>query len=357
MSKPVQNFPTVHLSIDLPTLHRAAAVLFASLGVVEAQGAALAGHPAAFVVAQAKLQPVAADIIRLARACIESAKNLQQAEHMVVSAVETTLAIFVPQINLVLDAVNTLGAAASKVRETYSNDHLRITKRQELKGQASHTLSTLLERLAMACGTGEILVEATPAGAVSPGGTSNRHFTLYLPGTQSWSVVPGKSAFDFTSNVEGMIGIESASQLAAEKSLRAAGFGAGSNDTLTIVGYSQGALIGKNLIHGSLASHVTGFVSIAAPIDGANLPSHVKVLNLQHSNDPVPKLDFQAPIDRPNWMNVNLGRAGIIGHNLDTYLQSLEELGSNQLRKMNQLVASVSTSGDVNLMGFDARRN
>lgn len=357
MSNAQPNLHPVHLSIDLPTLHRAAAVLFASLGVVEAQGAALAGRPAAFVVAQAKLQPVAADIIRIARACIESAHNLQQAEHMVVSAVETTLAIFVPQINLVLDAVNTLGAAASKVRETYSNDHLRITKRQELTGQATQTLSTMLERLAMACGAGEILVEATPAGSVSQGGTSSRHFTLYLPGTQSWSPVPGRSAFDFTSNVEGMLGIESASQLAAEKSLRAAGFGTGSNDTVTIVGYSQGALIGKNLIHGGLASHVTGFVSIAAPIDGANLPSHVKVINMQHSNDPVPKLDFQAPVERTNWINVNLGRAGIIGHNLDTYLQSVEDLGANQLSKINHMVASISASGDVDLVGFGARRN
>lgn len=346
----------VNISVDMPSLHRAAAALFASMGVIEASTAAIAGKPISFVVAQAKLIPICEDIVKIAQACIASANNLQQAEHMVVSTVESLLAIVVPQLQPILATANAVATEVGKVAASYSPTNLSVAKRQEFATTASRTIGSMFERLSMANGSGEILVESNPKGTVVPGGVSGRHFILYLPGTQSWSPIPGKTAFDFPSDVQAYFGGASAAQTAAEHALKASGFREGSTDTVTVVGYSEGALVGKNLANSSLGHSMTALIAVAAPIDGAHIPSNVKVINLQHPNDPITKLDFTQPQHAKNWWNVPLESTGLIGHSLNSYVQSVANLPDAELAKLNGSVGAVAGRGQVLVEGFLARR-
>jgi hypothetical protein len=345
------HIPPVNLNVVLPQLHRASAVIFAALGIVEAHAASLEGRPAAFVVAQLRLVPIIEDMIKLAQNCVTSYSNYQTCETNLLPAMErqaVDLVGFVAKEAGVL-ATSVLNAATSAIP-------VALEARQQFTTSASTTIGAVFEKLSMANGTGEILVESTPLGSVVPGGTSSRHFIIYLPGTQNWSPVRGKSVFDLTSDAQSLVGFRSSAETAALDALKHAGFGANSNDKLTIAGYSEGAIVGKEVAKTLGAHQVQGLIAVGAPIDAVHLPEGIRVLNLQHNNDPVPQLDLTPQQEKPNWWNVPLPNTGLLGHSLSSYVQSVANLPVATQQQLSNEVARLNPAGQVVVTGYLAHQ-
>ena len=177
----------------------------------------------------------------------------------------------------------------------------------------SDSLAQLMARLrSTASVDGRIRVEsfliAAPNGATSSSAVSAQptaqKFVVYLPGTQSWNMVPGANPIDFTSNLVGMANIRpTSSELAVSAALAAAG--AKANDQVLLVGHSQGGLVAANLAtRNNLNYKIAGIVTFGSPI--GQLASQIKVptLAIEHRNDVVPKLDLQRNPLTTNWVTV-----------------------------------------------------
>jgi hypothetical protein len=345
------HIPPVNLNVMLPQLHRASAAIFAALGMVEAHAASLEGRPVAFIVAQMRLVPIIEDMIKLAQGCVTSFTNYQTCETNLLPAMERQA------LDLVGFVAKEAGVLATSVlNATIATKPVALESRQQFTTSASRTIGAVFEKLAMTNGTGEILVEATPFGSVVPGGTSGRHFIIYLPGTQNWSPIRGKSVFDLTSDAQSLVGFTSSAERAAHEALKLAGFGTSPSDKLTIAGYSEGAIVGKEVAKTLGAHQVEGLIAVGAPIDAVHLPEGIRVLNLQHNNDPVPQLDLTPQQDKPNWWNVPLPNTGLLGHSLNSYMQSVANLPLATQHQLSAEVARLNPAGQVVVTGYLAHQ-
>lgn len=339
---------TPPVRVDLHQLHAVATTIFSTIAFVEATLAALAEQPAALAVGLVKLPPIIQDLGALAKSCLAAAANYEETERKLIPEIESKIAQIAPvAAAAILGVVNLSG-----VREVAGVEVKRI---ESVVGHAARNIDSLLTRLRAVGTIGDIRIEVSLAGDEVPGGRPGRHYTLYLPGTESWSLLPGRSVFDLRSDLNAMTGFSaSAAERATREALEMAGFG--SKDTLTVVGYSEGALVGANLIQHGLEGRVLGLVSIAAPIDALNLPTGVRVLNLQHSNDPVPMLDLAPQHDHPNWFNWKLEPLGLIGHSLESYQASIDALGTSSLASLNQQLDGLLDQGRVQIQDWSATR-
>ena len=150
--------------------------------------------------------------------------------------------------------------------------------------------------------SGGIRVEVYP----QPAGVG-RQFVVYVPGTQS-AALAGRMPLDMRSNLKAM----ASPGLAASEGavLSALGqLGAGRNDSVLLVGHSQGALIASNIAATPQPFRVSGLISIGGPVahqsfDPANLANSLNSPNaahqptptiaIEHLNDPVPALSGRA---------------------------------------------------------------
>ncbi|MFM7030696.1 MAG: hypothetical protein ACKOWK_06510 [Micrococcales bacterium] len=345
---PVPLIPaTPPVRVDLHSLRTAGTLVFSTIAYIEATLAALAEQPAALAMGLVKLPPIIQDLGALARSCIAAAANYEHAEERLIPAMETTLSQIAPfAAGVAVTVANLAGITDTPVN---------VQRVESLVGRAATNIQNLLTRLQAVGTIGDIRIEVSLSGDEVPGGRPGRHFNLYLPGTQSWSLLPRRSVFDLRSDLVSMAGsVASAAERATLEALKRAGFGA--DDTLTVIGYSQGALVGANLIEHGLAGKVLGLISIAAPIDAITLPAGVRVLNIQHSNDPVPMLDLTAVSDKPNWFNWTLSPAGIIGHSLESYQASISALGADKLAMLNQQLNGLLDQGRVEIQDWTAMR-
>ena len=303
----------VKFLVDPFEVRRAAAALLTVIPMLEAATLAQSGRPIAFVFGQATLAPIISDILKLATKCGLTASNYETCEATlsptIVKKVESLEPLLVrAAAGSTLSAGNLLGFSESPV---FAQETGKVHR------SFPNSLPALLGRLATVARSGEVGVEVSRE-------TGPRHFNLYLGGTQSWSLKNSKTAFDVTSDVAAMSGpSHSGAERVALRALKQAGFGSQVGDSVTVVGYSEGALIGANLIAGgavaSLGGSVKGLVSVGGPISAIRLPKSLKVLSLEHANDLVTKLDLAERPNTGNWQTVKLNPVGLMGHDLGSY--------------------------------------
>lgn len=124
-------------------------------------------------------------------------------------------------------------------------------------------------------------------------GTGTPAYVVSIPGTESWSPSAGATGRDLTANLALVSGNPTAAAESVRLAMDRAGIPAGA--PVMLVGHSQGGIIA-----GSLASDpafvqrygVTNVLTYGAPIDHMGIDPSVKVLQVQHATDLVPRLDL-----------------------------------------------------------------
>ena len=133
---------------------------------------------------------------------------------------------------------------------------------------------------------------------------------LELPGTQVWDPRPGDNPFDLTTDVEAMAGEATMAAAGAARMLEAAQrrrgrLGAG--DAVMLVGHSQGGILAASLASDARfrdGQRVTDVVTFGAPVSRFPVPAGVRVLSVEHRQDPVARLDGARSPDRAGWVTV-----------------------------------------------------
>jgi pimeloyl-ACP methyl ester carboxylesterase len=172
----------------------------------------------------------------------------------------------------------------------------------------------MLERLdaTEALANGTMRVESWAANG-------QRHFLVYLPGTQDWSPIAGENPLNLPSDLQAVGNGTSDSQTAVMAALRKAGARPG--DEIMFVAHSQGGLVAANVAQHPAGFKVSQILAFAAPLAGIAAMKSTSVLALEHTNDPVPYLAGKAnPLAR-NFVTVQSTAIipGIAAHILNTY--------------------------------------
>lgn len=327
--------------------------VLASIAMIEATHAARMGRPISFAYGLALLTPIVDDIRKLALSCLTSAANYESVENLLTPAflkefesVAPELARLVAAVGLGLDRA--LGGGETPVVATLAGSATVA---------AAASVPALLGRLQRASVSQQILVETGQ-------GATGRRFTLYLPGTQYWSPVGSTKAFDLTSDLAAFAkpGF-SAPERAAVQALKAQGFGGIPGDSVTVVGYSEGGIVGANLVSSgaltNLGGKVSGLVTVASPISAANLPEQTRVISIEHVDDPVPKLDLATNPKTTNWTTLKLKPEWLDTHELSSYQKDVVQLGEKRHSQLSQALAAMTgghTTGSATLTGYTASR-
>jgi hypothetical protein len=160
-------------------------------------------------------------------------------------------------------------------------------------------------------------------------GEGPRQFVAYLPGMTMGTVANNRDPFNLTSGIYALAGSgASDAEAAATAALRKAGIGAKAGDRVTLVGYSEGALVAANLAaKGDFK--VSGVVSIGGQVGNVAVPKSVPVLSIEHSLDIPAKLDLKDNPNGKNWLSVTLPSANPFNaHDIANYLTSAKHVDS-----------------------------
>lgn len=339
--------------VDPFKLHIVGTLLLTSIGVIEGSHLARAGRPLTMALGIALLTPIANDIKQLAHSCFASAGNYESAEALLTPEFMNKFADTEPQLARAVAAAGYLADRLLGGGET----PVLATAVETASVTSVASLAGLVGRLQRASVSQQIVVENSP-------GPAGRQFTIYLPGTQSWAPVGSTKAFDLASDLAAFArpGV-SAPERAAVQALIAKGFGTKPGDALTLVGYSEGGIVGANLIASGAVTHlggrVAGLVAVASPISAAHLPADTKVISLEHTDDPVPKLDLAEHKNDSNWTTVRLNASGLDTHFLHSYQVSLSQMTPEEKASLNQALAKLTgghSAGYAARTGFEAVR-
>lgn len=125
---------------------------------------------------------------------------------------------------------------------------------------------------------------------------------VYVPGTQTINLLPGKNPFDVGSNLRAMAhpGF-AASERAISQALTAA---VKPSERVIFVGHSQGGLIAANLASKSQHFRTVGLVTFGSPIAQLANSLQTPTIAVEHKNDPVPKLSLRPNPNHENWVTV-----------------------------------------------------
>lgn len=155
----------------------------------------------------------------------------------------------------------------------------------------------------------EVRVTAVPDGA---GGHS---WIVEIPGTQQWEAESGTNPSNLATNLRLMAGYDTAmetavleavhrsmSEVAAQQGVPLAELQA---QPVTLAGHSQGGIVAAALAADpGNGLHVTQVVTGGSPIAAMDIPEDVSVLSIEHTQDPVPRLDGDPNPGGPGWTTV-----------------------------------------------------
>lgn len=132
-------------------------------------------------------------------------------------------------------------------------------------------------------------------------------WVVEIPGTSEWSPFAGGNPSDLTSNAQLMqrrgellVGIQEAMQRA----------GVRPGEPVMLAGHSQGGIAAAALASDRLARadfKITHVLTAGSPVARMPIPSDVRVLSIEHREDPVPRLDSAENPDRSNWTTATFG--------------------------------------------------
>ncbi|MBT9256482.1 hypothetical protein KMZ32_13715 [Phycicoccus sp. MAQZ13P-2] len=167
----------------------------------------------------------------------------------------------------------------------------------------------------------------------APGGGSA--WVVVVPGTQSWSPRAGPQPFDLTTDLTAVTGdatlagtgVTAALDVARAGSARRRSLPPGrlADEPVVLVGHSQGGLHAASLAAdaGFRRGHrVTHVLTTGAPVGLVPVPDDVRVLSVEHADDPVPTLDLAPNPARASWLTLRVGAGppvDVARHRLGAY--------------------------------------
>lgn len=169
-------------------------------------------------------------------------------------------------------------------------------------------------------------------------GPDGWYYTVTLPSTQEWlSRFGDKGAVnDLDSNLALVLtpALQTQYEAAVLEAIEQAGITP--DDHLMLVGFSQGGIMAGHLAAYNSDLGVDAVVVSGAPIDHMPIPDSVDVVSIQHTYDPVPRLDSVvgdgAPDHGNNWTTIQVDAPGSPGplttgqiHNADQYAQTFAD--------------------------------
>lgn len=158
-------------------------------------------------------------------------------------------------------------------------------------------------------------------------------WVVVVPGTQEWSPRSGPNPFDVTSDLRAVTGDATAAAAGVAAALelaRSSSAGSRPDDPVLLVGHSQGGILAAALASdpGFTGRHrVTHLVTSGSPVALFPVPEAVRVLSVEHLDDPVPRLDLSPVPQHASWVSVRVPALGLPldarRHALDAYVRTV----------------------------------
>lgn len=139
---------------------------------------------------------------------------------------------------------------------------------------------------------------------------------VQIGGTQVWNPRAGENPFDLTSDVRSMAAESTLLAAGVQQALAAAQSRAASSSTgrevaaepVLLSGHSLGGIVAAGLASSTqfrAAHRVTHVVTLGSPVGRVPVPAEVRVLSVEHHQDPVPRLEGRPNPDRAGWVTVS----------------------------------------------------
>ncbi|MFB9376106.1 hypothetical protein ACFFKU_00905 [Kineococcus gynurae] len=153
-----------------------------------------------------------------------------------------------------------------------------------------------------------------------------RSWIVEIPGTQTWraGTPVGGTPMDLTANLDLVAGSGTAVEAGVVEAMRQAGIAPG--EPVLLAGHSQGGLTAAAVAADPRLREeftVTHVLTAGSPVDGIPVPSDVRVLQLEHTGDLVPRLDGVRAGGGEGRIVVTADvGAGLAAHESDAYLRT-----------------------------------
>ncbi|QGN58310.1 hypothetical protein [Nostocoides sp. HKS02] len=164
-----------------------------------------------------------------------------------------------------------------------------------------------------------------------------------ISGTQAWDPHAGANPHDVTTDVRLMARESTVLADAVERALSRAQAASGrdtTSDPVMLAGHSLGGIVSAGLASSpefTRRHRVTHVVTLGSPIARMPVPRDVEVLSLEHTQDPVPRLEGHRNPDRRSWVTVtrdlrddaDVVRTGVGAHDTAEYTQTAEAVDAS----------------------------
>ena len=187
-------------------------------------------------------------------------------------------------------------------------------------------------------------------------GDGGAAWVVVVPGTQQWSARPGPNPFDVTTNVRAMTGdatVAAAGVAAALAAARAASGRSTAGDPVALVGHSQGGILAAALASDTSFTtrhRLTHVLTSGAPVALFAVPAGVRVLSVEHADDPVPGLDLTPNPSSSTWVTVRVAHGAAAldprSHGRETYVRTLHAAERAPHGTVEGLDAWLTSAGD-----------
>lgn len=163
-----------------------------------------------------------------------------------------------------------------------------------------------------------------------------------LPSTQDWVALHGDKGAtnDLDSNFALMLTPELRTQYERAVYAAMAAAGIGSDDPVMLVGFSQGGIMAGHLAANRQGDYnIQGVLAVGAPIDHMGIPPGVDVVSIQHTWDPVPRLDARPPIGHGSHWDTYGGGSNLVApgdaHNIGNYADTAAAIDAREGNAMS----------------------
>jgi hypothetical protein len=257
--------------------------------------------PAALVVVKVRtasgLTGVPAPLSQTGQALMgELAAHPGLVEHLVAAVPGLTGAWLDPTGPRTMRQTAALAATASGAVPALREQPLRVHTAPARSAPAAHGLGDLMTTVAD-CPDRTVRVDAVRAA------DGRRAWVVSVPGTSTWSPVPGRDPFDLTSDLRTMGGRDNAAQRQVIAAMRTAGVP--EDEPVLLVGHSLGGMVAAEVAADPGARnefHITHLITAGSPVALSGVGDDVQVLSIEHDHDLVPTLDGRPNPERARWV-------------------------------------------------------
>jgi hypothetical protein len=220
--------------------------------------------------------------------------------------------------------------------------HYRPAAEVEQVGSPQQTAipQSIAERIARIPETGTpIRIDSYPL----PDGS--RHVEVFIAGTAEFNNQRGGSSFDMSSNLAVVAGLTSASMIATQKAMGAAGVR--STDRVLFVGHSQGGAVAARLAESGRYTTV-GLVTVGAPTGSIPVTGSYPALVIEHRDDVVPELGGARETTHAVVVTAASGSlpGDVIGaHSREGYQASAQRIDESPAQQLQRLRQSLPHDG------------